>query len=313
MPQTLNTRGRILLISSPAKRAGHAFKKFCDTAEADGALLERTIHDNPRISDQEKDELCRAAGGPDSTTWKREYLAQHVTDEESAVMPEATRPQLRAQMLELESEFDLSYRPAGFDTYVWLDPGWSPDFTGIHWAIWDFPNSRVIIEDEFVMRRMKTDALAKVLRTKTDALWGVGHKPYLCVADVDHRLIADLGTFGWDFVPTAKDNLDEAINSLRMSISGQRIPFWTHPRCVATRRQFENAIWNKARTKFERTVVDGHFDLVATAVYGRRNLQTWRNPIPSNLPFSRGAGVVTIPIEKEPSKASRVFGKLFKR
>lgn len=312
MPQTLNTRGRIIVISSPAKRPGHAFKKFCDQAEVAGALLERTIHDNPRISEAEKDELCRAAGGPESTTWKREYLAQHVTDEESAVVPEATRPQLKAQTLELQFEGDVSYRPAGFDTYIWLDPGWSPDFTGIHWAIWDFPNSRVIIEDEFVMRRMKTDALAKVLRERTDALWGKGHKPYLCVADVDHRLIADLGTFGWNFVPTQKDNLDEAINSLRMSVSGQRIPFWTHPRCVATRRQFENAIWNKARTRFSRTAVDGHFDLLSASIYGRRNLHHWRNPVPNTLPFGQHEGLIVVQV-KEETKTQSMFGKLFKR
>lgn len=312
MPQTLNTRGRIIILSSPAKRPGHAFKTFCDSAEANGALLEKTIHDNPRITEQEKDELCRAAGGPDSTTWKREYLAQHVTDEESAVLPEATRPQLQAQMLDLTDDDDLSYRPAAFDTYIWLDPGWSPDFTGIQWAIWDFERGRVVIEDEFVMRRMGTPALARVLREKTDKLWGVNHKPYLCVADVDLRLIADLHSHGWEFMPTAKDNLDEGINSLRMSISGQRYPFWTHPRCVATRRQFENCTWNKARTRFDRTALDGHFDLVATAIYGRRNLHHWRNPIPHRLPYSPHHGI-SIQMEKPLTKTGAVLTRLFKR
>lgn len=311
MPQTLNTGGRVLVISSPAKRPGHPFKAFCDEAEANGALLERTIHDNPRLTERDKDELCRAAGGPDSTTWKREYLAQHVTDEESAVLPEATKDVLRGSTLELQHENDTSYRPVAFDTYLVVDPGWSPDFTGIIWAIWDFPKARWIVEDEFVMRRMKTDTLATVLRERTDALWGRGHTPYLCVADVDHRLIADLAGYGWNFTPTKKDNLDEAINLLRQSIAGQKYPVWTHPRCVATRRQFENATWNKARTRFERTPLDGHFDLVAAAIYLRRNLQPWRNPLPKTLPFGAHKGIVIAEDEKPQTKAGRAFRKLF--
>lgn len=312
MPQTLNTRGRILIISSPAKRPGHPFKTFCDLAEMNGTLLERTIHDNPRISEEEKAELCRAAGGPDSTTWKREYLAMHVTDEESAVVPEATREQLAAQTLQLTGEFDLSYRPEAFDTYLWVDPGWSPDFTGILWAIWDFARGRIIIEDEFVMRRMVTAKLNEVLRERTDRLWGRGHVPYMCVADVDHRLIADLSlTGGWAFMPAQKDNLDEGINRVRMGISGQRLPIWTHPRCKSTRRQLENAIWNKSRTKFDRSSVDGHYDLLAALIYGRRHFHDWRNPLPKHRPFT-GAGII-IQDEKPQSKAGRVLSRLFKR
>lgn len=311
MPQTLNTRGRILIISSPAKRPGHPFKAFCDLAESQGTLLERTIHDNPRITEEEKDELCRAAGGIDSTTWKREYLAQHVTDEESAVIPEATRAQLKLQTLVLEHDGDLSYRPSHFDTYLWVDPGWSPDFTGILWAIWDFARGRVVIEDEFLMRRMNTDMLAGVLREKTDALWGKNHKPYQAVADVDHRLISDLSGRGWNFVPYQRDNLDEAVNKLRLSVSGQSIPFWTHPRCVATRRQFENCIWNKARTRFERTALDGHFDLVAAGYIGRRNLHTWRNPIPKTYAFGSHDGLI-MGEQKELTKTQRVFRSLWK-
>lgn len=313
MPQTLNTRGRILIISSPAKTAGHPFKEFCDVAEALGTLLERDIYANPRITAEEIAELCRAAGGEDSTTWKREYLCQHVTDEESAVLPEATKEQLKAQTIVISREDDLSYRPPAFDTYLAVDPGWSPDFTGITWAIWDFPKARWIIEGEFLMRKMVTKELSRVMRQITDELWGKGHVPYQCVSDIDHRLIADLSLEGgWSFVPYQKDNLDEALNQLRMSISGQRFPVWTHPRCVATRRQFQNCLWNKQRTKFAKSKVDGHFDLVPAAYMTRRHLHTWRNPIPKHLPFSVGHGVVVIPDDKPESKTARVLRRLFK-
>jgi hypothetical protein len=311
LPQTLNTDGQIFIISTPAPQAGHAFKAFCDEAEAKDALIERTIYDNPRISEETIAEYCREAGGADSTTWQREYLVQHVTDSAAAVLPEANKERLRATTLKVSGELDVSYRPSHFDTYVWLDPGWNPDFTGIQWAIWDFPRARCIIEDDFVMRQLDTNTLAAVLRERTDALWGKGHRPHLCVSDLDGRLTADLSKLGWSFIPTAKDNLDQAINTLRLSISGQSIPFWTHPRCTATRRQWENAVWNKTRTKFGRTATDGHFDLVACSIYGRRNLQTWRNPMPFAPQVQRGMGLVIADDPPESSLASglkRIFG-----
>ena len=310
LPQALNTKGRILILSTPAPTPGHAFKSFCDEAEATGALIERTIWENPRISDTEIAEICAASGGEDSTTWLREYMVQHVTDAASAVIPEASKALLKAHTLVLAHPLDVSYRPSHYDTMIWMDPGWSPDFCGIQWAIWDFPNARIIIEDEFIMRRMDTAAVRGVLRKRTDDLWGAGHMPYLCVSDVDHRLIADLATDGWSFIPTQKDNLDQAINHLRLSVSGQNIPIWTHPRCTATRRQYENATWNKTRTKFTRSVLDGHFDLVSCSVYGRRNLQPWHNPMPRSMHMPKGRGLV-IGEEKQTSGLGKALAKIF--
>lgn len=311
LPQTLNTDGRILVISTPAPTAGHYFKHLCDEAESKGALIERTIYANPRISDETIAEYMAEAGGEESTTWLREYLIQHVTDAAAAVLPEAKRERLKATTIKIAHPADVSYRPSHFDTYVWMDPGWNPDFTGIQWAIWDFPNARFIIEDDFIMRRLDTATLAGVLRERTDALWGKDHRPHLCVSDLDGRLTADLSKLGWGFIPTQKDNLDQAINQLRLSISGQSIPVWTHPRCTATRRQYENVTWNKTRTKFARTALDGHYDLVAASVYGRRNLQTWRNPIPPEIQVQRGLGLIVNDDAREPGlKAGlkRIFG-----
>jgi hypothetical protein len=134
----------------------------------------------------------------------------------------------------------------------------------------------------------------------------------MAVADVDHRLISDLSSRGWNFVPYQRDNLDEAVNKLRLSVSGQSIPFWTHPRCTAVRRQFENCLWNKARTRFERTALDGHFDLVAAAYMGRRNLQPWHNPIPKSFAFGAHDGLMLGEV-KELTKTQRVFRSLWKR
>lgn len=310
MPMTLITKGRILIISTPAKSAGHPFKHYCDQAEEAGTYLERTVDDNPRLTQEERAEYCKIAGGAESTTWKREYRVEHVTDETTAVLPEATKNALKHCTLVLKDDDDVSYRPAFFDTLIWVDPGWNPDFCGIVWAIWCFEKAEVIIERDFIMRRLDTDALARELRKGTDELWGAGHQPYQCVSDVDHRLIADLHLRGWTFQAADKDNLDSAINTLRLSISGAQIPLRIHPRCLTTRRQFENATWNKARNKFTRTEQDGHFDVVSASIYGRRHLPVWHNPVPRRLRDQRVAGW-EIPLPKDVPKTGRAFGKLF--
>ncbi len=283
LPQTTNTSGRILVVSTPAKIAGHPFKFMCDDAKKDGTYVERTIFHNPRLSDHTISELCKAAGGEQSTTWRREYLVQHVTDEQSAVIPEANADRLEHITLKIDPARPLSYRPEHYSTLIWMDPGWNPDPTGILWVLWDFKGARFIVEDEHVMRKMDTATLAACLRSKTDALWGVKHKPYQCVSDVDGRLIAELASRGWIFLPTEKDNLDEAINSLRHSVNGIKYPMYIHPRCVQFKSHLENATWNKQRTRFERTAKHGHFDLLSAAIYGRRNLPVFHDPTPAEV------------------------------
>lgn len=307
LPQTLNTRGRIIVASTPAKTPGHSFKEFCQQAEENGTYLERDIYANPRISDAEIEEICKASGGADSTTWKREYLVMHVTDEESAVVPEATEVHLRTRVLKVDPENPRSYRPKHFDTLIWIDPGWNPDYTGIVWAIWDFAGARIIVEHCFIMRRMDTATLAAKLRAQTDELWGIDHEPYQVVSDVDGRLIADLALKGWTVQPTEKDNLDEAINKLRQSVSGKRIPIYFHPDAKPVRRQLTNATWNKARNRFSRTELDGHFDLLAACIYGRRNLPEWHDPTPEHEQHGRNVIVI-----KDTSKIVPAIGKKLK-
>lgn len=287
LPQTLNTGGRLVIISTPAKTPGHAFKQLCDEAEALGTLIERDIYCNPRLSEKDLEELKRDSGGEESTTWKREYLCQHVTDEASAVIPEATKEAVNKIVILISSKEDRSYRPRYFDTYVFLDPGWNPDFAGLTWCITDFERSAWIIERDFMMRKMATIPLAKKLREVTDELWGKGHRPYMCISDIDHRLIADLAQCKpedggpWFFTPTAKDNLDEAINGVRQSLTHQKHPLWLHPDAKIAKRQLQNATWNKTRTKFARTSLDGHYDVLASMIYGRRNIHFAHNPAPA--------------------------------
>lgn len=96
MPQTLNTRGKVVILSTPAKTPGHYFTKMCEDAEAEDMLFTRTIYDNPRMTPEDISATMKACGGEKSSTWRREYLCQHVPDERLAAFPEATMDRLMA-------------------------------------------------------------------------------------------------------------------------------------------------------------------------------------------------------------------------
>lgn len=291
-PQTLNTGGRIIIASTPAKTPGHPYKEVCDQAREENRLSHRDIYANPRITERTIERYKKKAGGADSTTWKREYLALHVTDEESAVVPEF-------------SKFKLSIvrevkRPELFDAYAGMDVGWSPDFTGVLWGYWWFEEATLVIEHELLMRKMNTDLLATEVKKIEDEFYkGRGRceenagqqQPYLRVSDTDLRLISDLSiNHGLLFCPTAKDDKDSAINNLRLMVQGSNGKILIHPRCVKLIRQLENAIWNKNRTKYERSNLDGHYDLVDALVYMARNVQRGKNPVPPGYRARRREG-----------------------
>jgi hypothetical protein len=102
---------------------------------------------------------------------------------------------------------------------------------------------------------------------------------YKRVSDVDLRLVTDLNELHQlRFVTTRKDNREAAINELRIRIQNKRIEI--HPRCKNTIAHLDHAIWNKARTQFDRSGKFGHFDALAALVYLDRNVDRNRNPMP---------------------------------
>ncbi|HEU4524277.1 MAG TPA: hypothetical protein VFR62_04610, partial [Gemmatimonadales bacterium] len=219
----------------------------------------------------------------ESTTWKREYLALHVTDEESAVIPEFAK--FKAVIVREVG------RPELFDAYAGMDVGWSPDFTGVLWGFWHFEEATLVIEHELLMRKMNTELLAtEVDRIESEFYRDQGRceenarepQPYMRVSDNDLRLISDLATdHGLLFCPTQKDDKDAAINNLRLMVQGTKGKLLIHPRCVRLIAQLENAVWNKARTEYERSARDGHYDLVDALIYLARNLNRQKNPVPA--------------------------------
>lgn len=323
MPQTLTTDGRIIIASTPPKSPAHDFKIYAEEAELRGNYIKRTIYDNPRISKkkiikfmmetdatltEEQAELhYDERGGPNNSTWKREYMAQFMTDQELAVVPEFDEDAQK------DIVTDLYNKPMFYDAYVSMDIGFS-DFTVVLFGYWDFLKAKLIIEDEIVMNRethkvdMTTFTLAEEIKQKELQLWG-GKKPYLRYSDTDLIVISDLQRLhGLTFIPTKKDNKEAAINLLRNLIKQRKIII--NPRCKTLVKHLHNAIWNNQRTSFERSDPQGfgHFDAVDAIIYMVRNVQFNKNPIPNDY----GLNIYDqyVPSSKQTNEAQKQLSKL---
>ncbi len=300
LPMTLTTNGKIIIATTPPKTPGHYSAQLYEELSGAGAYVKLTLRDADHISYAVKCEMLREVGEnperiagilagelePETTTAKREFFCEFVTDESSAVVPEFN---LAAQR-EIVRE---TVRPDYFDAYVGMDPGMR-DRSGLLFGHVDFLNGTVVIEDEALLPRNQssTGGIAKCIKDKERGLWGDFKEPFLRVSDVDLRLQADLLTLHkLRFISADKRNSIGAINVMRDLVRERRLVI--HPRCVNLIRQLRNAIWNRKATDFDRPggnseeSIDGHFDLVAALKYMVRHINWKRNPYPENY-YARG-------------------------
>lgn len=286
LPTTTTTEGKIILSSTPPKTNDHDFIKFWQRAEIMGALIKRTIYDNPRLTIRQIEDLAEAIGGVTSIGFRREYMCELITSEEDAVVPEFNAD-LEAKIVKVWP------RPAYYDCYASMDIGFR-DLTVTLLAYYDFKNGKLIIEDELIVKGDKflTHIYAKDLRDKENSTWvhpmtKEPKTPYLRVSDNNNLiLLNDLQIqHGLTFMPIPKDNSDAALNNMRMMLKQERIII--NPKCVTLINHLKNAIWNKARNSYIRSADSGHFDAVDSLKYLCRGVQMQKNPYPANFQFDK--------------------------
>tara|TARA_R100000458_G_scaffold59743_1_gene71505 strand:- start:1934 stop:3433 length:1500 start_codon:yes stop_codon:yes gene_type:complete len=268
LPQTLTTNGSILLVSTPPRTPAHPFFNYCQRAEATNAYLKRTIYDAPHISPAMISEYCRESGGVNNTTWRREYLAEFCTDEESSVIPEFTKNE--------DHLIGEVIRPDFFDCYVSLDLGFS-DLSFAVFAYFDFKLGKIVVEDEMVASRCTSDEINAKVMAKQTALWG-DKQPLARVVDAPAITIADMSRNGEQWSMTRRDDKAAAVNNLRLAMANHQIII--HPRCRSLISHLKYAIWNSTKTSYARSADHGHFDGVDAMVYLSRAVNVHKNPYP---------------------------------
>lgn len=275
-PKLNTTRGKMLLCSTLPKSAEHEYWDIVKKAEFDGTLIKKDIFSCPRYTKQDIDTFAEEVGGYDSVDFKREYLNIMITDQESAVVPEATEE----KMLKIIGE---QKRPDFYDCYVAMDIGFK-DYTAILFGYYDFLKNKVIIEDEIVVKgnKVTVKGLGEGIPNKEEELWGYV-KPYLRYADNNQPIFLNelaQPPYGVHFIPTEKKNKEAAISKLRLLVQSENILI--SPKCKYLITHLKYATWNNKRDGFDRDQQNGHFDALDALIYFVRNVQYNKNPYPSS-------------------------------
>jgi hypothetical protein len=243
-----------------------------------------------------------------STYWRREYIAEMVTEETRAALPAWTDEAQARLAVEVE-------RPAHFDGYVSLDPGKTGDPHATLFGLHDFARNRIVIEDELELPSARTHigAWAELVKAKESQLWGVNRwdgtlsgatlehlkalklddlflrthsqaaprQPWLRVGDDDARVTVDMALqHGIGVLPSEKHDKALWVDTVNQLIREGRL--WIHPRCVRLLEQMRATLWNITRSRWERTDRD-HGDLIDCLVYLCRAVQWTRDCRPPPL------------------------------
>jgi hypothetical protein len=320
LPTTLTTKGKILIAGTPPRETDHLFVKYIEEADQKGALIKRTVYDNPRISkdDLEKEILSQYPLREKSEEFRREFLCEIIKDQSVSVIPEFT-DELKQQIIK---EWP---KPPHFDAYVSMDLG-AIDLTAVLFGYYDFRAAKIIIEDELVAdfskKDMNIERLTQLIKEKEEGLWtnlitNEFKKPYLRVSDINPIVMQEIAvkSFGQVyFTTTKKDEKEAAINNMRSLLGGHKIII--HPRCVNLIRHLDNVKWKSVKNKqtFARSPDNGHYDCVDALIYFCRNVVFSKNPYPAN--FDLGQGDIFIPNQdlynvQKRSKAMATFHKIF--
>lgn len=278
LPQCLGRpNARIIMASTPSRTPDHPFvSKYMAQAMQEGAYSRYTIYDNPRISAAEIEEMKKEAGGENSTTWRREYLAEIVTETANALFPEASDADLMRDTIQAVE------RPRFFIPLTAVDLGYI-DFTGILFGYYHFALAKVVIEDEILVNKHTSAEIVSLILSKEKELWGdnaprqrIVDGPSLAIADMNH-------THRFMCRTPEKHDLAANVNRVRMDLAERRLLI--HPRCTSLAAQLTFATWDTTRTKFSRNSSGGHWDLASAIIYLLRHADRTTNPVPAGYGF----------------------------
>lgn len=299
LPQRTTTGGKVLYLSTPPESEAHSSVERIRAAQVSGAYCHATIHDNPRlglhgVESVAKGEAQRLGLSLESlyksSYWRREYLAELVTESSRAVVPCWPDVSTKATQKKV--------RPLIFDGYVSVDFGFSPDPSAAIFA-WADGSGVIHIESELEVHSETLSSFVEQAKQYETRLWGnkrfdgtlwgakdytaivpdflrrvfeanAPQQPYVRVGDNAPLVLSELSSVhGYSILPSDKDNKHLAVDSLNQLLAEGRVTI--EPTCTRLLTQLHTTIWNRTRTKYERTSKD-HGDLVDCLVYLVRNV-----------------------------------------
>lgn len=267
LPQLLsstNPSKKIILPSTPPKTPDHPFKRYAETAKARGAYAHFTIYDST-YSPAEIARFTEEVGGADSTTFKREFLAQFVVDSTLHIIPEWDSKYI--QDIPKDDAFQFYAMVEG------LDIGYR-DFTAWVLGYYDWKRAVTVIEYEFDIREndFTTEALAKAITEIENLEYRkLNQTRFRRISDNNNlNLLADLSRLHKiPFAPVTKNKerhgKEWMVNQTREAMKSGKVII--HPRCKKLIASLEFGIWKEGHSEFARSEELGHYDYLDAFIY----------------------------------------------
>lgn len=299
------------MMSTPPVTPAHDFADFVSRAAAEKCYGEYDIYSNPMVDKATIARLMKESGGETSSTWRREYLCEFVTDEDSQIVPEWLDKYAIARVPDEYYRF--------YHLYEGMDLG-VKDFTVVLFGYYDFRRATLFIQDEIKLNgpTLTTQILHDSIKAHEQKLWPetfpTGKKEaekrvYRRVSDNNNpMLIQDLASMHrMSFISTDKDTLEAMLNELRMMV--QRGQIEVDPRCTQLLGCLKYGVWDSKKRAFARSTAYGHFDALAALVYLVRNLDRHSNPIPATYGIDTRNAVIKK--ARNDSEAAKTLGRIF--
>ncbi len=203
LPQLLSSKNpnkKIILPSTPPTTPDHPFKRYAENAKAVGAYSHFTIYD-AGYPPEEIADMAIKVGGKDSTTFKREFLAEFVVDSVLHIIPEWNSKKYIKEAIK-DDYFQF------FTVVEGLDIGYR-DFTAFILGYYNFNSGQLIIEYEYALKEndFTTEVLAKGIKDLESEYTKVNSTRIRRISDNNNlNLLADLARFHkLPFAPVSKN------------------------------------------------------------------------------------------------------------
>lgn len=286
--------------STPPRDLDHVYYREKEVAIRKGRYVKKVIYDNESLTEAELQEIIEECGGVNSTTFRREYLCEEVSDAEILVIPEWSEQNIVP---------DDYPRPDYFDAYVAGDSG-ADDNTFITFAYYDFLKDEVIVEDEICINGQTSRQIVESAKSKERLLWG-SKPPYRRVYDADKQLLIDImRDHHYAMTFPRKEDKVASIHELRLRVGSRKLKAKAH--CKNLIRQMRVGMWkDEKHTDFQRTASLGHLDGIAAALYLNRSIDKTHNPWPQNMGLSVYSHFIPDPTSSSEGKNEKALLDVF--
>jgi hypothetical protein len=266
-PQLLRSGGRLIHVTSPSADTAHYLHtNVKPKTQLSNSFFSYTVYDNPQLTQEQIEKAMKRCGGEHSISWKREYLAQIIRDEETTVVSNFSNAIIEDPAIPSHAFYTIA-----------VDLGFSKDLSAGALTYFDYVENKTVVHDSIVWERgTSTSKIVEDLKKMEDK--HNIHNKVTRFFDADPRLRDDLAQLhNYPVNVLEKTNLDAQLNLLNVAIGNKEIVIRPHNKhLLAT---LENGAWNSNRTDFKRTKDLGHLDSLMALLYAHR-MQIKGNPYP---------------------------------